>query len=83
LGSVIYYSYKEEYMPKLKNIDIDYNQIKDLVYQLAFEKKMALIREIVKDRDYQKSFYQYTESLAKKHGIPQMDEAELDRFLNE
>ena len=37
-------------MPKLKEININYEQVRDLVYQLAFEKKMALIREIVKDR---------------------------------
>ncbi len=32
-------------MPKLKEIDINYEQVRDLVYQLAFEKKMALIKE--------------------------------------
>ncbi len=70
-------------MPKLKDIDVNYDQIKDLVYQLAFEKKMALIKEIVKDRGYQESFYHFTESLAKKYDIPDMNESELDAYLHE
>ncbi len=36
-------------MPKLREIDIDYDQIRELVFQLAFSKKMTLIREIVQD----------------------------------
>jgi hypothetical protein len=43
-------------MPKLKDIDINYEQIRDLVYQLTFEKKMALIKEILRDKNYQKNF---------------------------
>ena len=64
-------------MPKLKEIDINYEQVRDLVYQLAFEKKMALIKEIVKDRRYQENFYRFTESLIKKYDIPNMNESEL------
>jgi len=70
-------------MPKLREIDINYEQIRDLVYQLAFEKKMALIKEIVKDRSYQENFYRFTESLAKKYNIPDMNEADLDTSLHE
>jgi len=70
-------------MPKLREIDINYEQIRDLVYQLAFEKKMALIKEIVKDRSYQENFYRFTESLAKKYNIPDMNESKLDTFLHE
>ncbi len=70
-------------MPKLKEIDIKYEQVRDLVYQLAFEKKLALIREIVKDRRYQEDFYHFTESLVKKYDIPGMNESELDTFLHE
>ena len=69
-------------MPKLKEIDIDYEQVRDLVYQLAFEKKMSLIKEIVKDRRYQEDFYRFSESLIKKHDIPKMNESELDGFLH-
>jgi hypothetical protein len=70
-------------MPILKEIDINYEQVRDLVYQLAFEKKMALIKEIVKDSGYQEDFYRFTESLVRKHNIPQMNESELDTFLHE
>ncbi|MBU1053716.1 MAG: hypothetical protein KKC46_07790 [Proteobacteria bacterium] len=70
-------------MPKLKDIDINYDQIKDLVYQLAFEKKMALIKEIVKDRSYQANFYRFADSLLKKYDIPDMNESELDNYLHE
>ena len=70
-------------MPKLKNVDINYEQIKDLVYQLTFEKKMSLLKEIVGDKNYQKNFYGFSEGLKKKHGIPDMDESELDTLLHE
>ncbi len=70
-------------MPKLKEIDLNYEQVRDLVCQLAFEKKIALIREIVKDRSYQEGFYRFTESLVRKRNIPQMNESELDTFLHE
>ncbi|EMS77165.1 MULTISPECIES: hypothetical protein [Desulfotignum] len=69
-------------MPKLREIDIDYDQIRELVCQLAFSKKMSLIREIVKDKRYQEDFYAFTESLAKKYNIPEMNEQELDVFLH-
>lgn len=70
-------------MPKLKEVDINYDQIRELVRQLEFDKKMALIREIIKERGYKDNFYVYTESLAKKYNIPKMSEEELDRFLHE
>jgi len=69
-------------MPKLKEIDVDYEQIKELVYQLAFEKKMALIKDLIKDESYRENFYRYTESLVKQVTIPGMNEAELDDFLH-
>jgi len=68
-------------MPKLKEIDIDYEQIKDLFSQLDFEKKMALMREVIKDKRYRKNFYAYTQGLVKKYKIPAMREEELDTFL--
>jgi hypothetical protein len=70
-------------MPKLKEINIDYDQVRDLVCQLAFEKKMALIKEIVKDKCYKENFYDFTESLVRKYNIPAMNETELDDFLHE
>ena len=70
-------------MPKLKEIDINYDQIRDLVYQLTFERKMALIKEIVKDGRYQENFYHFSESLVRKYDIPNMNESELDAFLHE
>ena len=39
-------------MPKLREIDIDYDQIRELVCQPTFSKKMSLIRKIVKDKRY-------------------------------
>ena len=69
-------------MPKLKKVDISYDQIKELVCQLDFDKKMALINEIVKQKGYKESFYSYTEGLAKKYNIPKMNEEELDKFLH-
>ena len=69
-------------MPKLREIDIDYDQIRELVCQLAFSKKMSLIREIVQDKKYQEDFYAYTASLARKYNIPNMTEQELDEFLH-
>ena len=70
-------------MPKLKEIEINYEQIRDLVCQLAFEKRIALIKDIVRDNRYQSDFYRFTESLAKKYAIPEMTESELDEFLHQ
>ena len=69
-------------MPKLKGIDINYDQIRDLVFKLEFKKKMALINEIVREKEYRDSFYNYSESLLEKYGIPSMTEDELDSFLH-
>jgi hypothetical protein len=69
-------------MPKLKEIDIDYEQVKGLVYQLAFEKKLALIKELVTEKSYRDSFYQYTEALIKKYSIMEMNESQLDSYLH-
>ena len=69
-------------MPKLKDIDINYDQIKDLVKQLDFLEKMALVKEVAKEKDYRKNFYAFTEGLAKKYKIPKMIDDELDVFLH-
>ena len=70
-------------MPKLKEIDINYDQIRELVYQLEFDKKMALIKEVTGDVRYQNDFYRFAESLVRKHNIPDMSKSELDSFLHE
>jgi len=69
-------------MPKLKEIDINYEQIRDLFSQLDFGKKITLIKEVVKDKKYRENFYAYTEGLAKQYKMPQMSENELDVFLH-
>ena len=69
-------------MPKLKEIDVNYDQIRELVCQLEFKKKMTLIREIIREKEYRNNFYRYTESLLKKYNIPKMNEDELDTFLH-
>jgi hypothetical protein len=69
-------------MPKLKEIDVSYDQIVELVHQLEFEKRMALIHTVMHERDYRKNFYRYTERLRKKYSIPIMSEEELDTFLS-
>jgi len=70
-------------MPRLKEIDINYDQIRELVCQLEFSKKMSLIKDIIKEKEYKDSFYAYTESLLKKYNIPRMNEDELDTFLHQ
>jgi len=70
-------------MPKLKEITISFDQIRELVRQLDFDKKISLIKEIVKEREYRENFYRYTEDLVKKYGIPKMNEEKLDIFLHE
>lgn len=70
-------------MPKLKEVDINYDQIRELVLQLEFEKKIALIREVIRERGYKENFYAYTEGLAKKYNIGKLSEEELDTFLHE
>ncbi len=70
-------------MPRLNDTEVTYNQILELVSQLDFEKKMALLRDVIKEKEYRKNFYLYTENLTKKYNIPEMNEDELDVFLHE
>lgn len=70
-------------MPKLKEVDITYRQIADLVSQLEFEEKMSLIKTLVREKDYRDNFYNYTEALRRKYNIPMMNEEELDDFLHQ
>jgi hypothetical protein len=69
-------------MPKLKEVEVNFEQVCGLVKQLEFENKMALIKEITRESDYRDNFYAYTEALAKKYDIPPMSEEELDNFLH-
>jgi hypothetical protein len=69
-------------MSKAKEVEINYKQIKKMIKQLDFEKKVTLIREIVSESEYRKGFYKYTEGLAKKYRIPKMSEEALDEFLH-
>jgi len=41
-------------MPKLRDMEIDYGEIKGLVCQLAFEQKLSLIKELVTDKSYER-----------------------------
>lgn len=70
-------------MPKLKEVDINYDQIRELVSQLEYEKKITLIKEIIREKGYREYFYAYTEGLAKKYNIGKLSEEELDTFLHE
>ncbi|TYB34245.1 MAG: hypothetical protein FXF49_02675 [Flexistipes sinusarabici] len=70
-------------MPKLKEIEIKYDQIKELVFQLDLEQKLSLIYDITKDKKYRENFYAYAQNIAKKIEIPDMTEEELDDFLHE
>ena len=70
-------------MPKLKEVEVNYRQVCELVKQLKFKEKMDLIREVTGENDYRKTFYTYTEGLSKKYNIPEMNEEELDIFLHQ
>lgn len=69
-------------MPKLREIEINDDQVMELVQQLEFEKKISLITTILREKQYRENFYRYTEELGKKHHIPTMSEDELDTFLH-
>ncbi len=69
-------------MPKLKEINITYDQIVELVHQLEFEQKISLIASVIREKRYRDNFYCYTESLGTKYNIPSMNEEELDKFLH-
>ena len=70
-------------MADLGESKIDFKQLKEMVFQLDFNKKMELIKDISKEPRYREAFYEYTESLAKKYNIPQMNEEKLDLFLHD
>lgn len=69
-------------MPKLKEVDINYQQVCELVKQLEFKEKIGLLKEVTREAGYRENFYNYTESLAKQYNIPAMTEKELDEFLH-
>jgi len=69
-------------MRKIKQAPTDYKQIKKMIKQLKFEKRITLIREIISESGYKKEFYEYTEGLVKKYGFPRMRDEELDKFLH-
>jgi hypothetical protein len=50
---------------------------------LEFDKKVALIKDVTRDKRYKNDFYRFTKSLVQKHNIPEMNESELDNFLHE
>jgi len=70
-------------MPKLTEVEVNYTQVCELVKQLKFKEKMDLIREVTGESDYRNNFYTYTQRLAKKYNIPEMNEEELDNFLHQ
>lgn len=69
-------------MPVLKEVQFSDEQVFELVKQLEFRKKMALIKELTAEDTYRDHFYAYTESLTQKYNIPEMSEEELDNFLH-
>ena len=69
-------------MPKLKELNITYDQIVELVRQLEFEKQLALLQTMLHAQEYRSNFYRYTESLRERYHIPVMNEASLDDFLH-
>ncbi|UCH96818.1 MAG: hypothetical protein JSV88_08185 [Candidatus Aminicenantes bacterium] len=69
-------------MPKLKEVEINYQQVCELVKQLEFKEKIGLLKEVTREAGYRENFYNYTESLAKQYNIPTMTEEELDEFLH-
>jgi hypothetical protein len=73
---------QEVIMPKLKEVDINYHQVCELVKQLEFKEKIGLLREVTREASYKENFYNYTENLAKQYNIPAMTEEELDEFLH-
>lgn len=70
-------------MPKLNEVEINFDQVRRLVKQLDFENKMALIKDITRESDYKNNFYAYTENLTRRYNIPPMTETELDDFLHQ
>lgn len=70
-------------MAVLKEININYDQICELVNQLDFKKKIDLLGNIIKDKRYKSDFYKFTNILKKRHSIPDMTEEELDDFLHD
>jgi len=67
-------------MPKLKEVEINYKQVCELVKQLNFKEKIELLRNITKETGYRENFYNYTQSLAAQYKIPAMNEKKLDDF---
>jgi len=74
---------EEVIMPKLKEVEVNYQQVCELVKQLEFKEKIGLLRNVTRETGYKENFYDYTESLSAQYNIPAMTEEELDEFLHQ
>jgi hypothetical protein len=57
-------------MSKVKEEEMNYKQLRKIVRNLDFEKKVTLMREIVSASGYRKGFYDYTQGLRHSGHIP-------------
>lgn len=70
-------------MAKLREIEIPFKEVINLIKQLDLKQKYQVIREIVRDEEYWRNFYVSARKLAEEKGFASMSEKELDGLLHE
>ncbi|MEM2933239.1 MAG: hypothetical protein QW622_03490 [Candidatus Pacearchaeota archaeon] len=70
-------------MPKLKEIEINYEDIADLVRQLSPKERIALLLSAIGVEKWRNIVYAYAEKLAKEKGFDKLTEDDLNHLLHE
>lgn len=68
-------------MPKLKEIEVNYEDIADLVRQLSPKERIALLLSAIGIEKWKGIVYAYAEKLAKEKGFDKLTEDDLNRLL--
>lgn len=70
-------------MPKLKELEVEYSQVVDLVSQLDLKQKLSLILSVFDIKRWKELVYAVGEHIAKEKGYADLKEEDLDRILHE
>ena len=70
-------------MPKLKELEVEYPQIVELVKQLNLNQRISLVLSVFEVKGWKELVYAVGEHIAKERGFFSLKEEELDRILHE
>lgn len=69
-------------MPKLKEIEVGYEDIADLLRQLSPKERITLLLSTIGVEKWKGIVYTYAEKLAKEKGFDKLTEDDLNRLIS-